>query len=257
MTNIRFMREKTIITAAPSSIHKWFWGRYFEYQLRSTFYRCLINGEENISLWKKQSTTKIPLILYCTHGGWWDAAATIVLSLRVLRLDALGMMEDKQLEKYRFFRKIGMFSVNRSDPRSALTSLHYCADSLRNTSQALWIFPQGQLVPQEYRPVECESGIGILAKLLGEAYLVPVALRYDFLREQRPEMFVRIGKPTHVVWDTTKNVRMITDHCAEQLTQEWDIVRNDVVMQNTQGYREFLSGTPSMEKRFDRIFGKK
>ena len=250
------MKEKTIITAAPSSVHKWFWGIYFEHQIRSTFYRSMIAGEENISQWKDTHHADAPLILYCTHGGWWDAAATIVLSLRVLQLDAYGMMEDTQLEKYRFFRKIGMFSVNRSDPRSALTSLHYCADILRNTSKSLWIFPQGQLVPQEYRPIVCESGIGILAKLLGAAYFAPVALRYDFLREQRPEMFVRIGKPAHIVWDAENNVRTITEFFTQQLTHEWDSLRHDILMQNTQEYRTFLEGSISMEKRFDKILGK-
>ncbi len=250
------MKEKTIITADPTSLHKWFWGRYFERQIRSAFFRSMIIGEENISSWRQGLQADAPLILYCTHGGWWDAAATIVLSLRILHLDAYGMMEDKQLEKYRFFRKIGMFSVNRSDPRSALSSLHYCADLLRNTSQSLWIFPQGQLVPQDHRPIVCESGIGILAKLLGEAYFVPVALRYDFLREQRPEMFVRIGTPDYIVWDKDKSVRAITEFFTQRLTQEWDVLHHDIHGQTNQDYRIFLEGSMSMEKRFDKILGR-
>ncbi|MBK9184389.1 MAG: hypothetical protein IPM83_15075 [Ignavibacteria bacterium] len=79
------------------------------------------------------SSAPCPTIIVSTHGSWWDAVVTIVMSLRRYRLDADGMMEYRQLTKYRFFSRIGMFSVVREDPRSAVRSLHYAADRLRNT----------------------------------------------------------------------------------------------------------------------------
>lgn len=244
------MHQKAIITAQPSAIHKWFWGRYFERTIRSAFFQCFINGESELSSWI-HSEQKEPLILYCTHGGWWDAAAVIFLSLRTFQLDALGMMEDTQLEKYPFFRKIGMFSVNRANPRSAMESLLYCVENLQNKHRALWIFPQGMVIHQESRPVNCETGTAVLVKKLGIVHCVPVALRYDFLQEQKPEMFIRIGKPERIEWENTMNTNSLTEHFNKRLTDEWNTMRNDIITQSLNDYKVLLQGKKSMEKRVD------
>lgn len=245
------MHQKAIITAQPSDIHKWFWRHYFERSIRSAFYRCYIKGEDELSDWILSPQKKEPLILYCTHGGWWDAAAVIFLSLKTFQLDALGMMEDTQLEKYSFFRKIGMFSVDRSNPRSAMESLIYCADNLRSQHRALWIFPQGKVLHQELRPVECESGMAFLIKKLGIAHCAPVALRYDFLQEQKPEMFISIGKPERIVWDNTLSTDTLTKHFNSRLTDEWNTMRNDIIMHTLCDYKTLLDGKKSVEKRVD------
>lgn len=237
---------------------KAFWGRWFARTLRAQFHRGLINGAEHVGPWASDAERRMtaPLILYGTHGSWWDAAVSIVLSLRVLRLDAYGMMEHRQLDRYRFFRSIGMFSVVREDPRSAMHSLDYAAERLRGTDRTLWIFPQGTLVHQDVRPIECEPGIGILAKKLGHVYLCPVALRYELLREQRPECLVRIGVPHEVRWGSSSSVRDVVADCTERLTDLADHVRRDAMTERHDGYTTFFEGRLSMEKRFDRVRGR-
>lgn len=246
------MSQKKIITASPSALHKWFWGRYFERAMRKAFYRTYLYGNDNLASWI-DSDTDTPLVLYCTHGGWWDAAATIVLSLRTFAFDAIGMMEDVQLRKHRFFRKIGMFSISRSDARSSMESLDYCSKELKNHHRVLWMFPQGVLVHQDKRPIECENGLAFLVKKIGKVYLAPVALRYDFLREQRPEMFIRIGVPELIEWNNTMTTSVLTQHLCHQLTHEWDILRDDVVSGNLNNYSTLFKGKMSVEKRISNI----
>lgn len=248
----------TFLPAAPSRMGKAFWGRWFERSLRANFHECLVKGAEHVLPWAAdaQGRTTTPLILYGTHGSWWDAAVSIVLSLRVLRLDAYGMMEHRQLDRYRFFRSIGMFSVVREDTRSALHSLEYGATQLRGTARSLWMFPQGTLVQQDVRPIVCEPGIGILARKLGDVMLCPVAFRYEILREQRPACRVIIGTPHAAANDGRPDVRDVTEACARRLTALADEARADAMLERTEGYQVVLRGKRSMEKRFDAVMGR-
>lgn len=177
---------------------------------------------------------------------------TIVLSLREFNLDADGMMEYKQLTKYRFFSRIGMFSVIREDPRSAMESLTYAVSRLRATSRHLWMFPQGTLIHQDV-PVVAEPGIGILAKKLGDVRIVPVAMRYELLRTQHPHCWIRVGEPLTYTADTTESIRSIVDDVSNALNSCASLLRSDAQAERHDDYRLFLSGRSSMDARFDAV----
>lgn len=249
------MQTTDIIRADPSPLAKAFWGRYFERSVRRSFHSVLIDGKGGIQDWTSAAQRRMtePLILYATHHSWWDAALSIVLSLRTFRLDAYGMMEHKQLAKYRFFRKIGMFSVVREEPRSALRSIQHAAGLLRGTGRALWMFPQGELVQQDVRPIECDPGLGILARMTGTVWLAPVAFRYELVREQRPDAFIRIGAPQRLDWSETDTIANVMNNAQVRLTSLADGVRADALAHQVSGYRAVYRGATSMEKRFDTI----
>jgi 1-acyl-sn-glycerol-3-phosphate acyltransferase len=161
------------------------------------------------------------------------------------------MMEYKQLRKYSFFSRIGMFSVVREEPASALYSLRYAASLLRNSTKSLWMFPQGELIHQDMPALSCEPGIGILASYVGACRIVPVAMRYEQLREQRPSVWVRIGTP--IVMNGSEGVREITSLVAHSMMNVRDHLRLDAMQEDHSAYRTFLIGSMSMEKRFDKI----
>lgn len=249
----------SIITAAPSAIGQAFWGTWFRRMLRNHFHTGLMKGAEQVLPWtpKAQRRATEPLILYATHGSWWDAALSIVLSIPVLGLRSYGMMEYKQLTRYRFFRQVGMFSVVREDPSSAMQSIRYAASLLADTGNSLWMFPQGTLVHQEERPIICEPGLGILARSIGTVWMCPVAYRYELLREQRGEVRVLFGTPHRVTWDQSHSIRAVTEECSERLTALADEVRRDALHEQRDDYAVFLRGPRSMEQRFDAILGRK
>jgi 1-acyl-sn-glycerol-3-phosphate acyltransferase len=240
------------VAARPSRLHKVFWRRYFARSLRRHFHSGFVAGEEHII--PEASVGKgaqLPTIFACTHASWWDAALTIELSLGQYKLDAYGMMEYKQLRKYSFFSRIGMFSVVREEPASALYSLRYAASLLRDSTKSLWMFPQGELIHQDMPTLSCEPGIGILASYVGACRIVPVAMRYEQLREQRPSVWVRIGSPFMV--DGSKGVREITGQVSQNMMDVRDHLRLDAMQEDHSAYRTFLNGSMSMEKRFDKI----
>lgn len=254
------VQSTDIITAAPNQLSRAFWGRYFEWTLRRSFHRVVVRGEEQLAPWSnradalRESIASEPLIIYASHASWWDAALAIVLSERIARVESFGMMEHRQLARYRFFRGIGMFSVIREDPRSALRSLQYAADLLLGTTRVLWMFPQGTLIHQDVRPLGCEPGVGVLASKLPAVWMCPVAMRYELLREQRPQAWIEIGEPYRVEGGEP---RILTVHAEERLTAVADQLRVAAMHEREEGFRAMTTGPRSMEKRFDTLLGRR
>src|SRR5262245_14366401 len=97
-----------------------------------------------------------PLIVYLNHPAWWDGYMAFILSREVLhgRFRSYLMMEERELRRYRFFAWCGCFSVERENARSAVGSLLYISHILaQRRSRALWIFPQGEIAPNDRRPL--------------------------------------------------------------------------------------------------------
>lgn len=241
--------SQPFIPANPDPVSKIFWGWYFHRSVRRTFSSCLIADEHYVHA---QRTDGVPTIFACTHGSWWDAAMTIVLSLREFRLDADGMMEYKQLTKYRFFSRIGMFSVVREDPHSAMSSLTYAVNRLRDSNRDLWMFPQGTLVHQDL-PIAAEPGIGILAKKLGNVRIVPVAMRYELLRTQHPHCWIRIGEPLLYGADSAASIRSIVNDVSHALNDCSSVLRDDARAERYDAYRVLVKGRRSLDATFDAV----
>ncbi|MBK6417940.1 MAG: lysophospholipid acyltransferase family protein [Ignavibacteria bacterium] len=230
------MMSEPFIPARPDPVSKAFWGYYFERSLKRTFEHCLVAGEEHLApIMVRGSSAPCPTIIVSTHGSWWDAVVTIVMSLRRYRLDADGMMEYRQLTKYRFFSRIGMFSVVREDPRSAVRSLHYAADRLRNTDRALWMFPQGTLIHQDL-PVVAEPGIGILVRKLGRVRIQPLSIRYELLRNKKPTCWALFGSPFIAEWNSHSSVSEISTDVSNALNDLSSVNRQNAQAENHSGY---------------------
>ena len=236
---------------------KAFWGRYFERSVRRSFHSVRLKGAHHLAPWTPNAQRRMtePLILFATHGSWWDAALSMVLSLRTFELDAYGMMEFKQLDRYRFFRRIGLFSVVREDPAGAMRSLRYAASVLQGTGRALWMFPQGTLVNQERRPLELEPGLGILTRMVEPVWLCPVAFRYDMVREQRPDAVISIGE-TYRLERGPGSVKDVIREASARLTIAADELKADALSEHVEPYELLYAGRTSMEKRYDKVRGR-
>ena len=248
------MSSPPFIPARPRSLDRRFWGAYFSWTLRRHFSSGYIAGEHHL-LDHTDRQDQIPTIIASTHASWWDAAVAMALAFSRHRLDTDGMMEYRQLNRYKFFSRVGMFSVVREDPKSALATLRYAASRLRSTNRFLWMYPQGTLVHQDAERIDCEPGIGILTRLIGECRILPVAMRYELLREQRPICWVRFGSGIHIRAETS--IRDVQALCSAALEESRRQLRHDAIEERAEGYSTFLRGSLSMEKRYDAILGRK
>lgn len=195
-----------------------------------------------------------PLIAYLNHPSWWDGYMAFILSRVVLRDRFAGylMMDERELRRYRLFAWCGCFSVDRADTRSAARSVAYIGRLLRERrDRSLWIFPQGEITPNDRRPLTTYSGLAHIARRAGGATLWPVALRYEFRGEQRPEAFLRVG-PLHYA-PPAVDTRALAGEAARRLTAAVDALRGDVTQGQLEGYRALLRGRPGVNRVFDAL----
>ena len=132
-------------------------------------------------------------IYFMNHHSWWDGMIPLYLNHNYFRQNARGMMEGKQLRKYSFFSKIGVFSIDLDDRRSILQSLRYAVDSMERPFSSLYIFPQGKIEPFTPDRLEFKKGLGWLAKQVPEADLVPIGIYIHTMSSDKPELHITVG----------------------------------------------------------------
>ena len=78
-----------------------------------------------------------------------------------------------------------------------MKALQYSVDVVGDLKNILCIFPQGIIRPPHFRPIEFQTGLAYIAqnavKRYGKVNLVPLAIDYCFLRDNRPEVIVEFG----------------------------------------------------------------
>jgi len=222
-----------------------FMGKYIICLLKKSFYLVHLKGMRNL----QERPAGIPVILYANHSSWWDGFIAYLITSYLLKSEDYLIMDYRQLRKYRFFRYLGAFSIDKNNPSSALKTLQYSADLIRNSDKCLWIFPQGEMKHQDKRPLNFLSGISKLARFTENACLIPVGFRYEFLAEQRPEVFISAGDP--YIYDKNTDDKNLTLFLETRLTSILDEIKADVTDNNLNGYKVILNGKTSRNKIID------
>ncbi len=181
-----------------------------------------------------------------------------VLSDEIWRCESYIMMEEAQLARYGFFRFCGAFGVDRDDPRAGMRSIAYAADLLRQSSRrVVWIFPQGEITPNNRRPLVTFGGAAHIAKRVASAGIaircIPMALRFEFSGEQRPEALIRLG-PAHLVVGQP-DVKALHREMDERLQREMDALHDDIASGAIDDYQTIFRGRPSVNVVWDRVRG--
>jgi 1-acyl-sn-glycerol-3-phosphate acyltransferase len=181
-----------------------------------------------------------PLLLYANHSSWWDGLVAFQLG-HACGLEQYAMMEERQLREYPFHRRLGAFGVVRENARDGVCGIEYAGELLTGTSRALWIFPQGQTLPNDARPFMLYTGAARIIERAGEVDACPVALRYEFLEDYRPEALVKVGQPARLTPETERNPKRLTEIFAERLTRCLEELRADILAGDLAGYEEIVA----------------
>ena len=185
-----------------------------------------------------------PVIGCVNHTNWWDGFVLYVLSHQRLPHDIYLAMEEINLRRYRFFTWMGVFGVDLSDPRAALPGLRYAVRLLRmrtGLQKLVWVFVQGKLLPP-HRPIEAMPGASFLARH-ADAQILPLVLRYEWLAESRPSIFVQIGSPLPPETSPPELAATLNELFAEAATA-FDLA-------NTPRCEPLFAAPMSMNKRWD------
>jgi chlorobactene lauroyltransferase len=185
-----------------------------------------------------ESLTKFPLVIYSNHSTWWDGLVAFEIAQKA-NLDFFVMMEEKQLKNLQLFRKLGAFSVVRENPREAIKSVNYAAKLLKDKQdRIIWIFPQGEILPNDVRPIKFYNGVSKIIEKVDQCYSVPIVMRFEFLGEFKPDIFVKIGSPQ--MFDKSLQSKDLTLQLAENLTETLDNLKSDIINKKTQHYQNLI-----------------
>ena len=168
---------------------------YTRRRVRAAFHGLHLRGGEHLTPAALPSGR--PVLALVNHANWWDLFLLHRLTRLLRHKVHYGMMEERNLRPHRFLRGLGIFSVDLGTPLGAALGLRRAKQLLSNPDEPdalLWLFPQGRIeapgIPAAVRP-----GAAWLAARVPEALILPIALRYEFFREERPTILIEIAPP--------------------------------------------------------------
>lgn len=159
--------------------------------LRRRFRAVYVIGAENLA---RLDPSK-PVVGCSNHPNWWDGFVLLELTRKRLpEREFYIAVEERNLARYFFFPWLGAFGVGLGTAAAAVAGLRYAVRLLRDhPSRLAWFFVQGTLTsPRE--PIVAKPGASFLARH-AVAQLLPVVLRYEWLIESKPSIFISIGEP--------------------------------------------------------------
>jgi 1-acyl-sn-glycerol-3-phosphate acyltransferase len=190
-------------------------------------------------------------LYFANHVTCWDGILAGYLSHRHLHQDPFIMTaEDSMLPRTTWD---GNFSVNRNDPFSATQSLRYSVRLLQEVPRcALWIFPQGVILPFDKRPLDFRKGLAIIASQVKDVRVVPVGFYYTIIKHRKPEVFVSFGDPIHLALKT--RLSRLTSQLEGCLVEHLDKLDNDLRNGDTHLFQTLLRGL-SIREQLERLKG--
>lgn len=182
----------------PATRVDWF-ARLFAGHARTrlfrTFGRIRIAGLERL----EAAVAGGPVLVIANHTTWWDPLIAVWLAHGVLRADAFAMMDASNLRRLPFFGKVGAFGVDLADRRDGARAIRYAAGLLDRPRRLVWIYPEGR-ERSPFAKLELRPGAASIARI-SKASVVPVATRYVFAGEEKPELWIAIGEPRSAASD--------------------------------------------------------
>jgi 1-acyl-sn-glycerol-3-phosphate acyltransferase len=132
-------------------------------------------------------------VYFLNHNSWWDGLIPLYLNENIFHQKARAFMEDKQMNQYTFFSKIGAFSIDLENPKASLKSLRYAIDSLKRDNACLFIYPEGTITPVSENKPDFKQGLAWLYTKIVDVDFVPIAIYSHNLRSSKPELYLAIG----------------------------------------------------------------
>lgn len=187
-----------------------------------------------------------PVVVFSNHPSWWDPALYIVLAGSLFRgRPGFGPMDAQALARYGFFRRLGIFGIDKSSAAGARRFLQVARDVLTGCTgpegrAMIWVTAEGDFTDPRQRPVVLRPGIAHLARAVPDALLLPLAIEYVFWNESRPELLLRFGAP--LAADAALRPAEWQGRLQDALAAEMDALAADSLSRNKARFRLVLRG---------------
>lgn len=132
-------------------------------------------------------------VYFLNHNYWWDGLLPLYLNEKYFNQKARALMEDTQMRQYRFFSRIGAFSIDLNNPKSSILSLRYALESMKRDNASLYIYPEGKIVTVSEKTSELKQGLAWVYQNTEDIDFVPIGLFIDHSKQSKPDFNIYIG----------------------------------------------------------------
>lgn len=227
--------------------------KYFERYFRWRLYRGLRRNIFAVYADRLESVPEpdgTPTVAVANHNGWWDGLVDYLLLRETLGYSGYVMMADEFLGTLPFLTLIGGFTIDKNTAADAAPGVRYAIRTLRQTGDALLIYPQGRRTHSEARPLGFEQGAGFIATKVAPARVIPYARRYEMLAEDRPDVFYLCGEPIKV--EPGDDYRELTAAMERTVTALLDELTRRIASEDFSGFTKLFQGNLSGNKRMEK-----
>ncbi len=131
------------------------------------------------------------ILLVPNHFSWWDGFFAWELNRKLLHKNFYLMMLERELEKHKFFAKIGAFSIAPTS-KGMMDSLRYAATVLNQPENLLVFYPQGKLFSQHHMALEFQKGVEWIVENSTNIRLIMCANLVDYYAHPKPSLSIYI-----------------------------------------------------------------
>jgi 1-acyl-sn-glycerol-3-phosphate acyltransferase len=193
-----------------------------------------------------------PLIIYSNHPSWWDPALFMLLSNTILREHTgFGPMEAKALERYKLFRRLGVYGIDTGTQHGAARFIAVSLRILSKPGTALWITAEGHFTDARRRPVRLRPGLAHLARRVPNAIIVPLAIEYTFWNERKPEALLRFGPAIENDDGRQRSVAAWNALLEQNLAETMTALAEDAISRDPSLFRRVLRGRVGVGGLYD------
>lgn len=247
------IRNRVEVFRTPSNIP--FWHVIADYvfgkMIRNRFFSVAVKNEQSYENRNKDFAT----IYYAPHTNWWDGLLGYLMIHHVFKAKKFRVMIE-EMNRFPLFKYIGAYPINKKSAQTSLESFKFTIDHVLNDKDCcLLIFPQGIIRPPYHRPEVFGSGLAYLVekavKLYGGVNLLPVAVNYCFLRQDRPEILVDFGD-VKTITSIEYDRKQFTSLLAQDFERFCDKQLEDIGNANFEGYKYFYKNKLHWWKRIEK-----
>lgn len=156
------------------------------------------------------------LIITPNHISWWDGFFIDFVNRQKLNRRIHILMLEEQLAKYKFFRKLGAYSINHGNVKSLIETKNYTSQIISGSKNFAVIYPQGEIEAYEKRPLNIKEGLKFILKDSGKnIFVVPAGFKIQYYNKKDPAVIARFSEPLRaedIISDYDKYKKIFTEN---------------------------------------------
>lgn len=209
----------SFIPAKESKFYIWFYYQVTRFLMKIRFRKVIV-----LSNYTPDPATNT--VYYLNHNYWWDGLIPHYLNQKYFHQNARAIMEEKQMNEYSFFSRIGAFSIDLDRIKSSIESLRYSLESLKRPNSSLFIYPEGEIKPvSDTKPV-FRNGLSWLYQKTEHTDYVPIAIYIDHSVSSKPDIIISVGKA--VKYNNSMSKNELTELFEQSIKDELDKIKESL-----------------------------